>query len=771
MANPSLRATSRQIEGVTIIPEMDMIPFHGGMDIVHEIYQLPLASFSDIQNFRPLRPGLIKRKGCIQLHTTPDSTNKIMTIFMFSKGKQSELYTYAQTFSNQILEATANPPTVTTGVFGSSVQGAATNANPDTTGALLPASWATINDCLFMTNGVTACTYSGDNELISNLIVYKSAAAIPDMPILGEDYNTHEVPANLDNLGTLAQYDCIFIRTDYPAEAFNISVGHSNENTADIDIDYWANDSTWKGASQKTDGTKDTGRTLYKTGEISFDRNTDAMPRMMFGATGYWYRVAVSAALSGEVEISNVTYDADEMFAELENVWNGIPVSAIEAYVYDDSAKTYSFYSGSGIDISALAAADKFYFNSYDQAIGFYASVGATPNTTAATTMTVKYWNGTAWTDTSASDGTSQDSKALAQDGWVTWVRPTDEKQSIFQSSNYYSHWYEVSLGTVMPADMVISIETIPYCNIDDFGSIYSLCSFKNRLVLGCEKLPGNIAISGAASPQHFNGADFAIQDVGDGRSNRVICIKKFYNELLVWQEEKGTPGGCLTLVEGYSPETFGKRIISTIHGTFSSKSAVVVEDVPIKVVENEAPQKVTAAFFLCRDGIFRTDGLHVERISTFVQDYFDPKSALCITRGYEKDHWIDYDSTYQVLRVGLVTGVSGTVPNIFLVYDIYTGAWSHDVLAQPLSCHCEVEATSGQFPLLQIGGGCADGTIYLLNSGLTDNGTAITASATMEFDGNGHDLHIEEIVVRSSGALTVTPTWDGTTNSDITIA
>lgn len=41
-----------------------------------------------------------------------------------------------------------------------------------------------------------------------------------------------------------------------------------------------------------------------------------------------------------------------------------------------------------------------------------------------ASVMTVKYWNGSAWTDISATDGTASGGATLAQDGAVTWTIP-----------------------------------------------------------------------------------------------------------------------------------------------------------------------------------------------------------------------------------------------------------------------------------------------------------------------------------------------------------
>jgi hypothetical protein len=164
-------------------------------------------------------------------------------------------------------------------------------------------------------------------------------------------------------------------------------------------------------------------------------------------------------------------------------------------------------------------------------------------------------------------------------------------------------------------------------------------------------------------------------------------------------------------------------------------------------------------------------NGKSLQSISGKVQIYFDPKNANCIRDGYEKEHWIDYDSTYQVIKVGLVTGASATVPNTFLIYDIYTREWYYDDTAKAMSCHCEVEAASGQFPLLQVSGGVDNGTVYLMNSGLNDNGTSITASFTMEFDGKGHDLSMEEMVMRVNGACTLTPYADDVEKTAITVS
>ena len=113
---------------------------------------------------------------------------------------------------------------------------------------------------------------------------------------------------------------------------------------------------------------------------------------------------------------------------------------------------------------------------------------------------------------------------------------------------------------------------------------------------------------------------------------------------------------------------------------------------------------------------------------------------------------WIKYDSAYHVLRIGIVSGTSATVPNIFPVLDLNTMTWSFDTLGQELSCITEVEAGSGSVTVIQAGGGTDDGTVYLLNNTDNDVTTPIDSYVTMEFDAAGYKLHLGELMLRSKG-------------------
>jgi hypothetical protein len=136
---------------------------------------------------------------------------------------------------------------------------------------------------------------------------------------------------------------------------------------------------------------------------------------------------------------------------------------------------------------------------------------------------------------------------------------------------------------------------------------------------------------------------------------------------------------------------------------------------------------------------------------------------------------WLKYDATFNILRIGLVTGSSATTCNTFLTYDLTDMTFGVDVYAQELASFCEVEAASGNVPVLQVGGGTDDGQVYLCNSGLNDVTTAIDSFVTPEFDGGGDILQFDGLMLRmksqSAGSVTVTPYANGIAATAKTLA
>ena len=747
------------------------VPFRGGVFSDREITLIPSGGYSILRDIRQRHPGFEKRGGCRKLHTVPDASNQTETIFQFSKGLQDEVHTYAQMSDGDVIEFANNPPAVTTGSLGTSIN--------KSTGTVIPASWGVVADTMCYADGTDVpMIYSGNNEKVAMFVVYKGAEAIPSIPKKGEDYTDNVTDddsttvAILDSLSTLAYYDCIFICAYTPVDTFNFVIPALNTTASVAQMHYY--NGTWTAVSAFTDTTTTGGATFaISPGTMSFTMTTDHYPHYMFGVCGYWYRLSLSSgALDSNVEISEVT--CSSKWTKVQNVWDGIPIGAIEAYVFLNTDSTYSFYASTEITIGGMTSSDKLYFNSKGPSIAAYFSVNDIPNITASTAMVIKYWDGTGFNSSlSISDATTVNSKSLASDGWVTWTHPTDEQPTLFQSAEYFSYWYEVSFDKTLTEDMQISIETMPYLTMKRFGNAISLSPFKTRMAYAFTRLPGYVAISAADAVTTLNGADYKPQEIGDGRYNDVVSMRSFYNELLVWQEEKGTDGGCLTLIQGYNPDTYGKLIISNKIGTFSSKTTTVVDGV-MTWWKEKGNVPVAMGFFLSHYGVMATEGTQVYCIShlpnSSIQNYFDPKEAECIRNGYENKMWLAFDSTERCLRIGLVSGSSATECNIFPVYDIEDRTWSFDNPAQPFSCMAEIAATSGNVTVLQLAGGTTDGTIYQTNYGTNDVTTAIDDQAVMEIDGSGSMMFLGGMILRKTGTCTFTVSVDGVTQAPLTI-
>jgi len=715
--------------------DIKAIPVEGGCITAIEKSSIPFGGLSQMQNLRNRHPGFRQRGGQRKLHSTADGTNKVLTLYQFQKTLVDEQHFFAQMSDGDILEATSQPPTVTAGVFGSEIFSGSANQ--------IPATWGVMDDVLLHSNGVDQHQiYGGTSSAIEKLYVHKGSS-IGAVPVIGEDYSDNisindDTEAILDALDTQANGHCIFFRTPMPVKSITLTVGTANSNAAVASIYYPKSDGTWAAVSGFADATDDGGATLGQSGKMSWTMPTDLLPKYLYGSSGFWYQLRVSAALSATVRITYVTYDTS--WLDLENVWNGVIQYAVEVQV--EGTSTWETYAAGAVDLDELASGKKIVIAATDPIEGIYIDPGATPNDTGTALTSLKYWDGNSWVSVgSTADGTNGMSNA----GWITFPRMTAHPHQ-FGTSQYQAYWYELIWDSEITADTVISILVMPYFNVSELGKSKSHCVWKDRACYTFNRWPAYIYCSQKDSPMVLNGSDYGILKAGDGRANAVVAAKRFHNELMVWQEEKGVEGGCVTLFEGYSPSTFGKLVLSSKIGSMNAKSVAIVDGVLTATATDETIK--TLAFFLSRYGVCVTDGRTITIISDDIRNYFEPTKDECIRRGYESEMWLEHDTQENVIRIGLVSGSSATLPNIYPVFDLVTKKWSFDTVAQELSCMANVAAGSGETTIVQVGGGIDDGTVYQLNYGYNDVSTGIDASLTFELSDGGQVLNLEELLL-----------------------
>lgn len=723
----------------------------GGATTIREESLLPVGAFPMIQNVRPKHPGFIKRPGGSKFNPTADGTNNVETMYQFRKGRISEDHFFAQMDDGDILEASTSPPS-TTATLSEEWSGTANQ---------VPATWAQNSDILFLGNGKDMPqTYTGDTSYIHKFVKFDGSAAPKDFPEQGFDYSNDvrnddtSTYAELSSLNTYANNECFYIMTPVPTQSIDIWPVSANSNASTLSVYYRKSDGTWADASA-SDTTSVGGATLAQTGTVSWSAPSDEIDHYQYGIDGYWYQFRVSAVLDGSTRLYKLMYASS--FQDSANLWDGVPVDAVEAMV--EGTSTFQTYGSSSVDLDELASGKKIYIASVDPIEAIYIDVGSTPNATGTSLTSLKYWDGNSWESVgTVSDGTS----GMSNTGWLTFPRQSAVQPLHFESTQYYAYWYEIIWDSAIAADVTIAVQVRPYFDMSDFGTAcYSVRTYHDRMTYAFDQFGEYLYISAAALPQVLNGEDFGIIEMGDGRANTIRACANFYNNMLVWQEERGVEGGCTTLLQGYDPTTYGKLVLSSRIGIMNGKSCVVVEDVATSAKE---PEKVkTIAFWISRYGIIATDGRSISVISDPIQNYFDLNDSNCIRRGYEDKHWMGYDSLYHVLRIGLVTGSTSGDCNTFLVYDLADKVWYFDSFhasSYAPTCFTEVEGTSSDPTVYQMVGD-TNGTIWRTNTGTLDGDQAITTYLDIVFPFGGFKMLLSEMVlqckVQSAGNISLT--------------
>ena len=750
------------------ISSVHTIPFKGGIDEVHELPDLDVVEMisqsvavgiSQARNVRPLRDEFEQRGGMAKHHTTTaHSTKEITSLFGFSKGRITERDMFAQLDNGSVEKATDDPPGTTTGNFGTSVLAARSNS--------FPGAFANFKDYMLYADGAgQAQIYTGatQNPILFN--VYKGSKAIPDVPEEGADYTQEVIDgrsttvAVLDSLDTLANFDALFVGFEVPMNKITFTVPAVNGNASTATVSYRKNDNTWADTSA-TDGTETGGDTsLGQTGSFTWTLPTDEISHYAFGGSLFWYRITFSAALDAEVEVSAISGENSAGFQDLRNVWDGVLREGLQAIVQDTSASTYAKYSSQIVkpgELVGAASHDFIYISSLDPAFGLYIDVGRTPNTTATTTIDqIALWDGIDWNITYGSgSGLSDGTAGGSNSGHVTWPRNTTQRKFNFQSSlGQPTYWIRVRFDKTLSANLTWAIFTMPYLDINETHNPTAQTtaawderawySFNDNTVYGTAKF----------NPTGLNGDDYVILPMGDNKANKVICMRRFYNFLLAWQEEKGEGGAFHMIQPGTTSTGYKSQVISTDHGILNSKCAVVLEGVNMSDLSTVNPT-MTGVFFMSQYGIFKSDGRFPIDVSGGIANYFDPERPEHIRNDYENEHFMAWDSASKCIIIGIVSGNSATKPNKWFLFDPATGNYTEDVWGKAISCMAEIEAASGDIPILQYAG-CQDGFVRRINTGNQDDSVDITSNIVFELDGRGKKfrLHEEALVCRSQAS------------------
>ena len=746
-----------------VINKAGVSPAYGGCNTLLKKPQLQLGGYSNVENTRRIGNGFEMRGGLVPHNQTAESSG-IYSLYSYKSDLDGSLHFFAQLDDGDLLTADQLPPTAAGAADFGDVDMDISAIKGNVSGTVIPGSFSKINNALIHSNGgMQHVIWPGPSATPRQIFWKNSTAALERIIEGGVDVtntltDADDTTQTATFTYTLANNDGLFINCQYRATSFIIDMGSVvADGSTTLKVQYFDGDE-FVDATPGTDGTSG----LQSDGTITFTTAATEVPTWMFGTSGYWYRLYLSAGDATEtVSFSEISYEGPWQL--LTNVMDDFDQYIIEAQVEGGTSSEFFTYAASVVDLSALASADYLYFATTNNIWAARFHMGSNPNTTASTAISaIQGWtNNTVWADGWANLSNVEDStNGLANTGWISWERGDYDKQA-FNGSNHHMYWWRIKWDDVMSASVVCGITTLGVFDIADLGVTGLVStSWKDRGVFTFGKFPRDLYVSRLGRPNVLNGVDAAILSPGDGRRNRVVAAVSFHNELMVWQREEGSDGGCLTIFEGYSPSTFGRLVLSTTLGTFSQKSVCVLDGALITTKKEDVSQKI--AFFISHYGIFMTDGRTVVMVSGDIQNYFDPSYAECITRGQEDLMWVGIDSSKNVLRVGLVSGSGATKCNVFPVYELETQTWSFDTFPTGADetgiypqCYSEVEGSSGAIHSLQYLG-CQFGRVYRSNNSITydqayEDPVYITCKTRSEMSNGGNLLDFRELTIRTS--------------------
>lgn len=375
-------------------------------------------------------------------------------------------------------------------------------------------------------NGAETMAWGGVESKIAGFILFDDNAGS-----FTKDYTEQVKNTKTDagNIATMTQDGAstvsLYVGSVLPIENIKFYIETANTTTGTLSVAYWTG-SAWSNISV-TDGTASGGIPFAKTGTVTFDSSVEliAKTRMTEGILGFWFRVQIGNC-DNTTTINHVTLGVP--FQLLQDLWNQVPRQFARGYHLDASSQynditinvsqdSFFYDNLNGGDTStyfqmnALASPDLI-FGSFERVQGIqFKLIPGQQNSTAATTMTVSYWTGSAWSALTITDNTSISSISFAQSGFVTW-HPKDEniehKQSIVGGEGLY--FYKVSFDKTFPA-ADIGLFYVSYIPVQRQlqGYKFSL-NAKNRLFLFSDQNgdKNKMIVSQLNTVNVFNGTD-----------------------------------------------------------------------------------------------------------------------------------------------------------------------------------------------------------------------------------------------------------------------
>jgi hypothetical protein len=560
--------------------------------------------------------------------------------------------------------------------------------------------------------------------------------------------------------GVASNYFLVGSRRPLQGAKFYIPAGGENTETSTLTVKEFTG-TAWASLTA-TDNTAVGGKALAQTGTVTWSSTVDtSVPRYINGLSLYWYQFYMDA---GSMQLYYVTVDAP--IQTLKNIWDGESVNASKVKKYISAAYTdYSNYwnpkqekwcaehdpnrvtprcwnnqdyinlvgdndDNTFIDVSSLATTSLILLGFEERMQGFdIRFVPDKTNSTGSTTMSLKYWNGSAVTNVQGlNDGTATSTTSFNKNGVVSFT-PVNEGEEFKRQigDSYPLYYYQFSFAAALDASVQISeIRGIP-APVTIPAHRFST-TYQNRLWLFDEvNGGGNVArYSALNSPDIFNGKDSGMFIIGNGST--ITAAASLYNVLT------STTGSMEQLIITKKDETH--RLIAAtnagwnvqkISSTVGCTAPLTMTAADLADIDNTKKQ---IAIWMNDKGVYMSDGNTVRSISDDIKVYFNPDDVRYIPAAMQSKSIGWYDNSTKSYKLLVASGATATYLNTELEYSLKYNEWTkiyreEGATANPLQSGFQVFNTDGGS--YSYGGG-KNGFMYRLENSNRFDGTRITS-------------------------------------------
>ena len=317
----------------------------------------------------------------------------------------------------------------------------------------------------------------------------------------------------------------LYIGSTRPISGFKPYISVANTTAATIAGYYW-DGSDWTTVGTITDGTAITaGTPLAKTGFITFASTVDkAKVKVIEENIAYFYYF-VFYSIDATTALSQLTVQCPVQ--DIVDIWDGVPrqiYSCITTVTsgsidHDNTVNVYALdydkdNADSYMSLSSMGTSGKVYLGFNERLSGIKVYMAPEYENSNIGTLTVSYWNGSAWTAvTGQIDGTSVGGKTLNRTGVISWDAPAASSEftrSVANSAKwyYYRFTFSSTLGGTLGDVRIDHFAGLPVQTVIPAHRYPVL--WNNRLwLLNDQTKAGNAALgSSYGTVCVFNGAD-----------------------------------------------------------------------------------------------------------------------------------------------------------------------------------------------------------------------------------------------------------------------